>query len=147
MSTTSSPAIGRGPLRSPLRWPAAALLLVTAAVHVPLVPDHLKEAFYVGVLFIALVVVAVVLAAVLVRTDTPRVWATSGLVSLAAFVAFLLSRTVGLPQLGDDVGNWTDPLGYPALLAEGLTVVLAVLAARRLRGAPTTGFTHTKDYA
>jgi hypothetical protein len=40
-------------------------------------------------------------------------------------VAFLASRTVGLPQIGDDVGNWTDPLSFPAVTAEVLMVVLA----------------------
>jgi hypothetical protein len=114
-------------LRSPLRWPAAALLLVVAAVHVQMVPEHLEEAPYVGVLFLALSAVSVALAAVLTRWDTPVVWVATGGVMLLALVAFLASRTVGLPQLGDDVGNWSEPLGFPALAAE--TMAIAVAAA------------------
>lgn len=88
-------------LASPLRWVGALMLLVTAATHIPLVPEHLEEAPYVGVLFVAL--------------------------SVAAFLA---SRTVGLPQIRMDIGNWTEPLGFPAVAAEALAALAAVYALR-----------------
>jgi hypothetical protein len=119
------------PLRSPLRWGAAVLLLVTAGTHVPLIRDHLREAPYVGVLFIALVVVSVVLAALIVVRDAPLVWVTSAVVTTLAVVAFVASRTVGLPEIGDDVGNWTEPLGFPAVAAEVLTTLAALAVLRR----------------
>lgn len=112
-------------LCSSLRWPAALAMLVTAATHVPLVPEHLEEARYAGVLFIALSVVSLVLAVLLVVGDSVAVWSTSGVVALLTVVAFVVSRTVGLPQLGDDVGNWFEPLGYPAAVAELVTVALS----------------------
>ncbi len=121
----------RPTLDSPWRWAGAVLLLVTAGTHVPLVPEHLEEAPYVGVLFIALAVVSVALAALLVLHDTPLVWAVSGAVTALAALAFLLSRTVGLPQIGDDIGNWTEPLGFPALTAEVLTTVTGLLVLSR----------------
>ena len=123
-------------LGSPWRWVAAVLLLVTAGTHVPLIHEHLEEAPYVGALFIALAVVGVGLAVLVVLWDTPLVWAASGLVTLLAAIAFLLSRTIGLPEIGDDVGNWTEPLGFPAVAAEVLTVVVAlvVLQHRKLPG-------------
>src|SRR5689334_8267602 len=98
---------------SPWRWPAALLLLVTAGVHVPLIPEHLEEAPYVGWLFVALTVVSVVLAVVLVRRDTSLAWLACGVVTTLAVLAFLASRTVGLPELSDDIGNWSEPLGVP----------------------------------
>jgi len=118
------------PLLSPLRRPAALLLVVTAAAHVPLVPEHLEEAPYVGVLFVALSSAAVALALLLVLRDTPLVWAATGALTLLAVLGFLASRTVGLPQLGDDVGNWTEPLGFPAVAAEILCLVSAVVVLR-----------------
>jgi hypothetical protein len=63
------------------------------------------------------------------------VWLISGAVCLAAVVAFLASRTVGLPQIGDDVGNWTEPLGIPAVASEALVVVVAWLHLRSRRTA------------
>jgi hypothetical protein len=119
------------PLGSPLRWAASVLLLVTAATHIPLVPEHLEEAPYIGVLFIALSVASVVLAVVLIVADTPAVWAATGVMTALAVVAFVVSRTVGLPQIGDDIGNWTEPLGFPALAAEALAAVVAAVALQR----------------
>lgn len=112
-------------LDSPLRWVAATLLLITAAVHLPLVPEHLEEAPYVGVLFALLAAACIALAVLLVLRDTPTAWELSGTVALLALAGFLTSRTVGLPQLGDDVGNWSEPLGFPAVLAELLIAAVS----------------------
>jgi hypothetical protein len=122
-----TPLFGQPALRSPLRWSAAFLLLVTSGTHVPLIPEHLEEAPYVGWLFVALSVVSVVFAVLVVRWDTPAVWAASGQLTLLAVVGFVASRTVGLPQIADDIGNWTEPLGYPAVAAELLASLLAVV--------------------
>ena len=116
---------------TPAQWCAAFLLLVAAGTHVPLVPGHLAEAPYVGWVFVALSVVCVVLAVAIVLVDTPGLWLLSGAVCLAALVAFLASRTVGLPEIGDDVGNWTEPLGGPAVASEALMVLLAWVHLRR----------------
>lgn len=121
------------PLQSPLRRPAALLLLVVAIVHVPLIPEHLREAPYVGVLFILLVVVSAALAVLLVRSDTRIVWTATAVVMLLALVAYLVSRTVGLPQLHDDIGEWGDPLAVPSLVAE----VLALAASSYIVRHPT----------
>lgn len=118
-------------LHSAWRWPVAGLLLLIAAVHIPLVSEHLEEARYVGVLFILLSLVCVVLAFALVLRDTRRVWLASGLVGVSALAAFLVSRTVGLPEMADDIGNWTEPLGYPAIAAEVLVAVIATWSSTR----------------
>jgi hypothetical protein len=115
---------------SPSKWVASFLLLVAAATHIPLIPEHLEEAPYVGWGFILLSVVCIVLAVAIVLVDNPGVWLLSGAVCLAAVVAFLASRTVGLPQIGDDVGNWSEPLGIPAVAAELLMAALAYVHLR-----------------
>jgi hypothetical protein len=129
------PALG-SPLRSPLRWVAALTLVVAGAVHIPVTPEHLEEAPYIGYLFIALTVVCFVLALMIAVADTTAVWAVSGVVTALAVGAYLLSRSVALPQIGDDVGNWLEPLGVVAIVFEGLTVGLAVAALRRARPLP-----------
>ena len=58
-------------LHSPWRWPTAALLLLIAAVHVPLIGDHLEEAPYVGWLFIPLASCASLLAVAVLVADAP----------------------------------------------------------------------------
>jgi hypothetical protein len=124
------------PITSPIQWCASVLLLITAGTHVPLIEDHLEEAPYVGWSFIGLTVVCVALAVLIVVADHPGVWGFAGLTCLAAVLSFLASRTVGLPQIGDDVGNWTEPLGFPAVASEVLMAVLAWvrLRSRRHRG-------------
>jgi hypothetical protein len=116
---------------SPAQWCASFLLLVAAGTHIPLIEDHLEEAPYVGWLFILLSVVCIGLAVAILFVDSAGVWALSGITCFAAVVAFFASRTVGLPQIGDDVGNWTDPLGFPAVASE---VLMAALAYWHLRG-------------
>jgi hypothetical protein len=119
------PGVDMTVTKSPAQWTASFLLVVAAATHIPLIRDHLEEAPYVGWLFIALSAVCLVLAVAILFVDSPGVWVVSGAVCLAAVVGFLASRTIGLPQIGDDVGNWTDPLGFPAVLSEVLMVALA----------------------
>ena len=114
-------------LHSAWRCPAAALLLLNAAVHVLLIRGHLEEAPYIGVLFILLSAACIALCAAVMIVDTAAIWATIGVVSVLALAAFLISRTVGLPQIGDDIGNWTEPLGYPAVAAEALSAVVATV--------------------
>jgi hypothetical protein len=102
----------------PQRLAAAALLAATAGIHIALVPDHLREAPYAGVLFIALSAAALALALVLlIRTDLV-IWAMSGGLVLSAMLAYIASRSIGLPSLDDDVGDWLNPLGIAALLVE-----------------------------
>jgi hypothetical protein len=119
--------------RSPSQWCASFLLLVAAGTHIPLIQGHLEEAPYVGWLFIALSVVCIALAVTVLFVDHVGVWLLSAAVCFAAVVAFLASRTVGLPQIGDDVGNWSDPLGPPAVASEVLMVALAWLHLRNTR--------------
>ena len=134
--TSPTPTLLRPPLRSSLRWPAALTLVVAGAVHIPVTPEHLEEAPYIGYLFIALTVVCFLLALVILVADSTAVWTVSGVVTALALGAYLLSRSVALPQIGDDVGNWLEPLGVVAIVFEGLTVALAVAALRRPRPLP-----------
>jgi hypothetical protein len=119
--------------RSGLRWPAASVVLVAGAAHVPPAPEHLSEAPYIGVLFIGLAVACAGLASLLVWRDTRAVWRLAAAITGATAGAYLASRTVGLPEIGDDVGNWSDPLGTIAVAAELATVALAGSVLRRHR--------------
>ena len=107
------------------RWPVIAALTATAAVHITLVPDHLREAPYAGVLFITLSAAALGLAALLAVSDHQLAWLAAGALSLAALLAYLASRSIGLPSLGDDVGDWLNPLGLVALPCEAAVAVVS----------------------
>jgi hypothetical protein len=126
-------------LRHPDRLLAAVCVAVGGLTHVPLIPDHLEEAPYIGALFIALAAVSVVLAVGLLVADSPLVWSLTVVVMAAAVAAFLVSRTAGLPQMPDDVGNWRgEAMGLPAVTSETLAALLgsAVLLGRLRRTSP-----------
>jgi hypothetical protein len=95
------------------------------------VPDHLREAPYAGALFIALSAAALVLAILLVVRSDLVVWTMSAGLVVSALLAYIASRSVGLPSLGDDVGGWLNPLGIAALAVE---TAAAFLCSTALRG-------------
>jgi hypothetical protein len=119
------------------RWPAAAALSATAAIHMTLVPDHLREAPYAGALFIALSAAALATAMLLSAADHDLAWLAAIAISLGALVAYFLSRSIGLPSLRDDIGDWVNPLGVAAVACEALTLVCWI--ARSATARPTPG--------
>ena len=107
-------------------------LLGIALIHILELPDTLGDEGYVGGLFIAAIVSSVLLAATLTRTDDSRVWIATGGFAALVLIAFLFSRTTGLPGFTDYKGVWDDPSGLQSMVAEGLVVFVsgAVLATR-----------------
>lgn len=135
-STAVAPAEQSGsawlrPIGSFWRYPAAALAVVAGLAHVPVTPEHLNEAPYIGISFMVLTTVCVVLAATMLLWDPAVVWLTLGGACLLAVIAYLLSRTVGLPLMADDVGNWLETLGVVSVVTETGVVLLAGLALRK----------------
>jgi hypothetical protein len=106
---------------------AAVGLVSIALVHLLDVPDKFDELPYVGVLFVGLIITSLLLAEGMIRTDDLRVWLVAGVVSAATILGYAISRTSGLPgDEGDDIGNWTEPLGLASLLVEGIVVLLVL---------------------
>ena len=128
--------LSSGAERSAWRWPAAAAALVTVAAHLPITPTHLREAPYVGWSFVALEVVLTLVALGLAISDRPLVWWVAGVVPALAMLAYAVTRSVALPQIGDDVGDWTQPLGLVALTAEALLILITLGRHARRHPAP-----------
>jgi len=118
-----------------------------ALIHFLDAPGTFADAPYKGWLYVGLIVSCLGAAAALVRSNDRRAWLAALLFPLGAIVAFVVSRTVGLPQGADDIGNWTEPLGMASLFVEAMLVALsaAVLAepsrmpARRFVPEPAKG--------
>ena len=111
---------------------AAIGLAGVALIHLLDLPGKLSETPYMFFLYVALMVSSVALAGALIRTDDTRVWAAVAVLPALVIVGYVLSRTTGLPQSSDDIGNWSEPLGMASLFVEGSLVALAsaVLFAR-----------------
>jgi 4-amino-4-deoxy-L-arabinose transferase-like glycosyltransferase len=113
-----------------LRTAAIVGLLGIAVTHVGELGDKLEESAvrYQAYLFIALIVGCIALA-LMARHTPERPWWTGVLaVSVLPFVAFIVSRTVGLPGGEDDIGAWSEPAGIASLLFEAFTAIVAVRA-------------------
>ena len=117
-----------------LRLTAAAGLLGVAFTHMLDLPHKLAEAPYLAALFVGLITAATVLAIAVLSERFCRSGAVAaGGLSALALAGYVASRTVGLPQLRDHVGDWASPAGVASLGFEVALVVLAaaVLAERR----------------
>ena len=133
MNSISSAADRAGHARSAEQWLGVLALVVIGAIHLALVPEHFEEAAYAGWLFLGDSVAALTLALLVLVSDRRWLWIGAGAVGAATVAAYLLSRTAGLPRLGDEVGSWTEPLSFPALAAEVAVVVIAVARLSRPR--------------
>jgi hypothetical protein len=113
-----------------VRWSIIGLLLVAAVAHIPVIPEHLHEAPYMGVLFIIFTVSAFGVASVLAAVPS-RLWylVTSALCA-AGVLAYIATRVIAFPQLADDVGAWTEPLGLVSISAESVAAMLGLVALR-----------------
>lgn len=110
------------------RGPLIVACIVAAAAHVPVTGEHLQEAPYIGVLFIALEVVSVGFAVILLSRGSRKVALLAAVVGLLAILAYVVSRSAGLPQIEDDIGNWAEPLGIVSITSEACMVGLGVAA-------------------
>jgi hypothetical protein len=98
---------------------AVACVLGLVYIHLWLVPMHLEEKRYIGVLFIVasvlLLLVAVGLAWARVRAAA---WWGGAAVCVGMAVGYVCSRTVGLPAGYHE--SWDDPWGTACLVLEGM---------------------------
>lgn len=111
-------------------------LLGVALIHTLDAVPTFAQLPYKGWLYVALIV-SCIGAAVLLLVRASRVaWAAVACLVAGAILMYVYSRTVGLPGAGDDIGNWSEPLGLAALFVEGSVLLLsgyalaAVLPAR-----------------
>ena len=105
-----------------------------ALIHLLDLPGKFQETPYLAWLYIALILGCLAVAAALVRSSDARAWKAAALLPLGAIVGYTLTRTIGLPQAMDDIGNWTEPLGLASLFVEGSLVALAVAMLTSLSG-------------
>src|SRR5436190_23906432 len=84
-------------------------LLGIALIHLLDVVGKFAETPYLGWMYVAAIATSIGLAAWLVVCGSSRiVWAATGGLALTILTGFVLSRTTGLPNATDDVGNWAE---------------------------------------
>jgi hypothetical protein len=136
VTTTLEQTAIREAVRSGVARGVAAIGLAgVALIHLLDLPGTLSETPYIFFLYLALMFSSIALAGILIQTGDVRVWAAATVLSVLVIVAYVLSRTTGLPQSSDDIGNWSEPLGMASLFVEGSLVTLGsvVLFGRWMR--------------
>ena len=113
------------PTEALARVAGTLMLAAVAIIHVIDTPGTLAETPLIAYGYFVLIAVALVTAVLLLTTPDRRVWALAAVVAGGAIVAYVLSRTTGLPTDDGDIGNWNCALGIAALCTETLIVALA----------------------
>jgi hypothetical protein len=115
-----------------VRFLAILGLAGVAFTHAVELGAHVESAPYLGVLFCGLIVTCSGLALALAAGRRPRAtWAAAVVTCAAAIAAFAVSRTIGLPLIGDHVGEWAEPTAIVALACEAGVVALGLVALTR----------------
>ncbi len=116
----------------------AALVLAVGVIHVI---DQggltgMKDPAYLGYGYWALELASVVTAVLLFTRLRALGWLLAVGVAAGPLVGLIISRSVGLPNATDDIGNWGEPLGVVSMVVEAALLLLAisVLANSRRRG-------------
>ncbi len=105
-------------------WSGASLVLIDGAIHLLEVSDGFGDAAYEGVLFIAAAAGALVVAGALLL-GLRAGWLLRSLVAGGTLVAYLASRTTGLPAVPRQQFCL---LGVVSLAAEGTFLLVAARA-------------------
>ncbi|MDQ3863442.1 MAG: hypothetical protein M3317_08085 [Actinomycetota bacterium] len=105
------------------------MIVIVGLIHLINSPGDLEEGSYTGVLYLANFLGALT-AAIGIYRGRSWGWSLGALVAGGAFVAYVISRTVGLPGLPVEE-EWLEPLGVLSLLVEALFVGLYVMVSVR----------------
>jgi FtsP/CotA-like multicopper oxidase with cupredoxin domain len=110
-----------------LRAFAILMLAGVAITHASDWLDKLQEATYIAVGFGLLIVGSGVCALAVATWRRTRLADDVGAVmSALTIAAYLYSRSIGLPEIPDHVGEWADPWGNASLVVEAALVVVAL---------------------
>jgi len=118
---TSSPAI---------KWLAILAILGTGLVHFLDAQDAFGEATYKGLLFVGNGIAAMVAAIGILRGQRALGWGLGLFVAAGSILAYVASRTIGMPGLPAEPDAWFEPMGVASMLCEILFVILFAMTRR-----------------
>ena len=116
-----------------LKLMAILLIIAVGVTHLIGTSPHYRVAPYIGVLFVANFIAALVAAVGLYR-DALWGWLLGVLVAGGALVMYVISRSVGLPGYEHAVGRWFGPLAVVSLVVEALFIAVFLLGLIARRG-------------
>lgn len=133
MTSSAAPANGRTADRGSWRGAGALALLAIPATHLIALQDWHARAGYLDAGLLVVCVAAVVAAAAVATRGRRADWLLAAGVAGSAAAGYLISRGIGWPGAGQEVGRWWSLAGSAALLADLLALAVAGAALRRPR--------------
>ncbi|HVE26313.1 MAG TPA: hypothetical protein VNC22_12955 [Sporichthya sp.] len=126
--TTRTSQVGDLVRAWPTRVAAATLAVAVSFIHVK---DQggltaLRDPAYLGQGYRLLEIAGVLVALGMFVLPSIPTWVLAGGVALGPLVGFTLTRTVGLPNATDDIGNWGEALGVAAVSVEVALLAIAL---------------------
>lgn len=106
-----------------LKWLGIVLIIVTGIVHFIEAPEYFEEAACMGALFV-LNGIGSIAAAYGIYKNQNWGWILGSLIAAGSIIGYVLSRTVGLPNVA--VKEWFEFIGILSLVVEALFCLLAV---------------------
>ena len=119
------------------RRTCAVALLVTAAIHLAVVPEHAHEWLAAAVFFVVLALAEVALAGAVLASANRHVLLIGSVISIASAALWAASRTVGLP-LGPEAFS-PEAVAAPDLFATALEIFVAGAFMRLAALTPSVG--------
>ena len=126
---------------SSIEGAAVVLILMVGLIHLIDAPGSFGDATYKGVLFLVNAAGAVVAAVGIRGGSWTYGWALGLIVAAGAFVAYVISRTVGLPGIPPD--DWFEEIGLLSLVVEAAFVGIFLRASSELPGTNTKSETNS----
>ena len=109
-----------------LHWFAIVLILEAGLLHIITAQGEYEHVAYMGYLFAADFFGALVAAFGIYHKQFWG-WALGFFIAAGAIVAYIWSRTLGMPSMPMDVGQWFEPYGVVAKLVEVVFILLFLL--------------------
>jgi len=119
-----------------VKWLAVVAILGTGLIHVVEAQDAFGEATYKGLLFVGNGLGALVAAVGIIRGQRVLGWLLGLFIAAGAILAYIASRTIGLPGLPAEPDAWLEPRGVASLVCETLFVLLFAISRRTSPNAP-----------
>ena len=100
-----------------VKFSGVGLILLIGLTHMYVFPEHFEAASYIGLSFGALFA-GTLLSALGILRGRQWGWTLGSVICAFAFVAYIISRTLGLPGFGGAIGDWATPAGTMAEIFE-----------------------------
>ena len=106
-------------------------IFVTGLIHAIEAPDAFHEAFYKGALFCLNAFCSLFAAIGIYMYKKVWGWRLGFLIAVFSIILYVISRTIGLPNIPAEPDEWFEPLGVVSLFAESLFIIFFIKALKK----------------